>query len=114
MYAFKYETYGKFWPIVHNLMVFSLVLMHVIAIGIFELKELPLASVLTVPLPILTLLFNEYCKRRFLPLFKAYPAEVNSDTFKAPLFMPWDKRTQVFQILLLEDILRPQDIVFSH
>ncbi|KAK4776212.1 hypothetical protein SAY87_024173 [Trapa incisa] len=75
VYASKYETCGRFWPIVHNSTVFSLVLMHVIAIGIFVLKKLPLASALTVPLPILTLLFSEYCKRRFLPLFKAYPAE---------------------------------------
>lgn len=76
VYAPKYETAGKFWPIVHNLVIFSLVLMHVIAVGIFSLKKLPLASTLILPLPVLTLLFNEYCRKRFLPVFKAYPAEV--------------------------------------
>ncbi|OWM64559.1 CSC1-like protein HYP1 [Punica granatum] len=75
VYMSKYETSGKFWPLVHSSTIFSLVLMHVIAIGLFTLKKLPLASALILPLPILTLLFNEYCKRRFLPLFKAYPAE---------------------------------------
>ncbi|XP_057521779.1 CSC1-like protein HYP1 [Amaranthus tricolor] len=75
VYAPKYETGGKYWPIVHNSTIFSLVLMHIIAIGIFGLKELPLASSLCIPLPILTLLFNEYCRNRFLPLFKAYAAE---------------------------------------
>ncbi|KAF2299414.1 hypothetical protein GH714_031869 [Hevea brasiliensis] len=30
---------------------------------------------LTIPLPVLTLLFNEYCRKRFLPTFKNYPTE---------------------------------------
>ncbi|XP_027358106.1 CSC1-like protein HYP1 isoform X2 [Abrus precatorius] len=75
VYAPKYETGGEFWPTVHNSTIFSLVLMHIIAIGIFGLKKLPLASILTLPLPILTLLFNEYCQKRFFPIFKDYPAE---------------------------------------
>lgn len=76
VYAPKFETGGKFWPIVHNSTIFSLILMHVIAIGIFGLKKLPLASSLIIPLPVLTLLFNDYCRKRFLPLFEAYPTEV--------------------------------------
>ena len=55
VYAPKYETVGKFWPIVHNSMIFSLVLMHVIAVGIFALKKLSIASTLMVPLPVITL-----------------------------------------------------------
>ncbi|KAK6255975.1 CSC1/OSCA1-like [Theobroma cacao] len=75
VYASKFETGGKFWPIVHDSTIFSLVLMHIIAIGIFGLKKLPLASSLTIPLPVLTLIFNEYCRKRFRPIFKAYPTE---------------------------------------
>ncbi|KAL5553722.1 hypothetical protein UlMin_041123 [Ulmus minor] len=75
VYATKYETAGKFWPIVHNSMIFSLVLMHFIAVGIFTLKKLPIATTFVFPLPILTLLFNEYCRKRFLPNFVAYSAE---------------------------------------
>ncbi|KAL8161496.1 hypothetical protein V2J09_012985 [Rumex salicifolius] len=76
VYAPKYETAGRFWPIVHNSMIFSLILMHAIAIGIFTLKKLALASTLIFPLPILTLLFNEYCRKRFLPNFTGYAAEI--------------------------------------
>ncbi|BAT99068.1 hypothetical protein LR48_Vigan06g122000 [Vigna angularis] len=75
VYAPKYDTAGKFWPIIHNSMIFSLVLMQIIAVGIFALKKLSMASTLTMPLPILTLLFNEYCRKRFLPIFVAYSAE---------------------------------------
>ncbi|XP_058722711.1 CSC1-like protein HYP1 isoform X1 [Vicia villosa] len=75
VYVPKFETGGEFWPTVHNSTIFSLVLMHVIGIGIFGLKKLPLASGLILPLPILTLLFNEYCRKRFLPIFKQFPAE---------------------------------------
>ncbi|PSS35126.1 CSC1-like protein [Actinidia chinensis var. chinensis] len=75
VYEPKFDTGGTFWPIVHSSTIFSLVLMHIIAIGIFGLKKLPLASSLIVPLPVLTLVFNDYCQKRFLPIFKAYPAE---------------------------------------
>ncbi|KAK1359542.1 putative calcium-dependent channel, 7TM region phosphate [Heracleum sosnowskyi] len=75
VYSPKHETNGKFWPIVHNSTICSLVLMHIIAIGIFGLKKIPLASGLMIPLPVMTLLFNNYCQRRFIPLFKSYPAE---------------------------------------
>ncbi|KAM7516753.1 hypothetical protein LguiA_006336 [Lonicera macranthoides] len=75
VYSSKYETGGKFWPIVHNSTVFSLVLMHIIAIGIFGLKKLPLASSLIVPLPVGTFLFHSYCRKRFLPIFQDYSAE---------------------------------------
>ncbi|KAM3754618.1 hypothetical protein ACB098_03G179600 [Castanea mollissima] len=75
VYEPKFETAGKFWPIVHNSMIFSLVLMHCIAVGIFTLKKVSLASTLIFPLPILTLLFNEYCRKRFLPIFTGYSAE---------------------------------------
>lgn len=76
VYEPKFETAGKFWPIVHNSMIFSLVLMHCIAVGIFTLKKVSLATTLIFPLPILTLLFNEYCRKRFLPIFTGYSAEV--------------------------------------
>lgn len=76
VYEPKYETGGKFWPIVHDSTIFSLVLMQVIVVGIFGLKKLSLASSLTIPLIVLTLLFNYYCRKRFLPIFRAYSAEV--------------------------------------
>lgn len=76
VYSPKYDTGGRFWPIVHSTTIFSLVLLHIIAIGVFGLKKLPLASSLLVPLPVLTLLFNEFCRKRFLPIFKAYSSEV--------------------------------------
>ncbi|KAI4320416.1 hypothetical protein MLD38_033899, partial [Melastoma candidum] len=75
VYAIKYATNGKFWPIVHTSIIFSLMLMHIIAIGIFGLKGLPIASGLMIPLPVLTFLFSIYCHNRFLALFRAYPAE---------------------------------------
>lgn len=78
VYEPKYETAGKLWPLVHTSMIFSLILMHAIAIGIFTLKKLPEATTFIVPLPILTLLFNEYCRKRFLPNFTAYSVEVCS------------------------------------
>ncbi|XP_074274626.1 CSC1-like protein At1g69450 [Silene latifolia] len=75
VYSPKFETAGKFWPNVHNSMIFSLLLMHSIALGIFTLKKLQMGSTLMIPLPVMTLLFNEYCRKRFLPNFLAYSVE---------------------------------------
>nr|XP_004516572.1 CSC1-like protein At1g69450 [Cicer arietinum] len=75
VYAPKYETAGRFWPIVHDSMIFSLVLMQMIAAGSFALKKISPASTWMFPLPVLTLLFNYYCRKRFLPIFTAYSGE---------------------------------------
>ncbi|KAJ1266036.1 hypothetical protein BS78_08G120400 [Paspalum vaginatum] len=75
VYVPKYDTGGKFWPIVHSTTIFSLVVLHIIAIGVFGLKKLPLAASLLLPLPVLTLLFNEFCGNRFSPIFDAYSTE---------------------------------------
>lgn len=79
VYIDKYESGGQFWPMAHNSTIFSLVLAQIIAIGVFGLKKSPVASGFTIPLVILTLLFNGYCKHRFSPVFKKMPAEVLMD-----------------------------------
>uniref|UniRef100_A0A7N1A999 CSC1-like protein RXW8 n=1 Tax=Kalanchoe fedtschenkoi TaxID=63787 RepID=A0A7N1A999_KALFE len=79
VYIEKYKSGGQFWPIAHNSTIFSLVLAQIIAIGVFGLKKSPVASGFTIPLVICTLLFNEYCRQRFYPVFKKYPAEVLMD-----------------------------------
>uniref|UniRef100_A0A5B7AAW7 Putative Lipases,hydrolases, acting on ester bonds isoform 1 n=1 Tax=Davidia involucrata TaxID=16924 RepID=A0A5B7AAW7_DAVIN len=76
VYNVKYQSGGQFWPVVHNTTIFSLVLTQIIALGVFGLKESPVASGFTFPLIIGTLLFNEYCRQRFHPVFKNDAAEV--------------------------------------
>ncbi|XVF36475.1 hypothetical protein REPUB_Repub19eG0061700 [Reevesia pubescens] len=76
VYVPKYESGGQFWPIVHNTTVFSLVLTQIIALGVFSIKRSPVASGFTIPLILLTLLFNEYCRQRFTPVFKRSPAQI--------------------------------------
>ncbi|KAG0467832.1 hypothetical protein HPP92_017160 [Vanilla planifolia] len=75
VYCSKYESGGKMWPIAHNTIIFSLVLSQIIAIGVFGIKKSPTASSFTIPLVICTLLFNEYCRQRFSPIFKKFSAE---------------------------------------
>ncbi|KAI5655139.1 hypothetical protein M9H77_32326 [Catharanthus roseus] len=76
VYVTNYQTGGQYWPIVHNTTIFSLLLTQVIALGVFGLKESTIASSFTVPLVICTLLFNEFCRQRFLPVFKTNAARV--------------------------------------
>lgn len=76
VYSPRFETAGQFWPIVHNCTIFSLVFMQIIAIGIFGVKKLPFASGWVIPMTVITLLFNDYCRKHFLPIFNRYPAEI--------------------------------------
>uniref|UniRef100_A0A0D9Y1R8 CSC1/OSCA1-like 7TM region domain-containing protein n=1 Tax=Leersia perrieri TaxID=77586 RepID=A0A0D9Y1R8_9ORYZ len=75
VYRTRYDTGGLYWPIAHNTVIFSLVLTQIICLGVFGLKESPVAAGFTIPLIILTLLFNQYCRNRLLPLFKTSPAQ---------------------------------------
>ncbi|KAF5746753.1 CSC1-like protein RXW8 isoform X1 [Tripterygium wilfordii] len=76
VYESKYDSGGQYWPVVHNATIFSLVLTQIIALGVFGIKRSPVASGFTIPLVILTLLFNEYCRQRFKPTFKQIAAQI--------------------------------------
>uniref|UniRef100_A0A453JGW9 CSC1-like protein RXW8 n=1 Tax=Aegilops tauschii subsp. strangulata TaxID=200361 RepID=A0A453JGW9_AEGTS len=75
VYRTRYDTGGLYWPIIHNTVIFSLVLTQIICLGVFGLKVSPVAAGFTIPLIIFTLLFNQYCRTRLLPLFSTFPAQ---------------------------------------
>ncbi|EOA33300.1 hypothetical protein CARUB_v10019848mg [Capsella rubella] len=83
VYITKYESGGQYWPIFHNTTIFSLILTQIIALGFFGLKLSTVASGFTIPLILLTLLFSEYCRQRFAPIFHKYPAQVLIDMDRA-------------------------------
>ncbi|ONI33332.1 hypothetical protein PRUPE_1G417700 [Prunus persica] len=76
VYIPKYESGGEFWPMMHNTVIVSLILMQIIALGVFGLRKSPIASGFTIPLLIFTLLFNEYCRQRFHPIFRNHVSEI--------------------------------------
>lgn len=76
VYVTPYQSGGKFWPLIHTTFIFSLVLTQIIAGGVFGLKRSTIASAFTFPLIICTLLFSEYCRQRFHPIFKENVAEI--------------------------------------
>ncbi|CAN6444001.1 unnamed protein product [Victoria cruziana] len=75
VYQTTYETCGQYWPPIHNYIVIAIVLMQVTMIGLFGLKSKPTATILTIPLLMLTLLFNEYCKICYRPTFYRYSVQ---------------------------------------
>ncbi|KAG1341844.1 putative CSC1-like protein RXW8 [Cocos nucifera] len=50
-------------------------IMNIIALGVFGMKRYPVASGFTIPLVIVTILFNEYCRQRFYPMFNSISAQ---------------------------------------
>ncbi|XP_057498874.1 CSC1-like protein At3g54510 isoform X2 [Actinidia eriantha] len=73
VYETIYETCGQYWPYIHHYIFLAIVLTQITMIGLFGLKSKPSASFATIPLLVLTIMFNEYCKIRFLPTFCRYP-----------------------------------------
>ncbi|CAA3022413.1 CSC1 At3g54510 isoform X1 [Olea europaea subsp. europaea] len=69
VYITTYETSGQYWPYIHNYIVVAMIITQISMIGLFGLKSKPAASFSTIPLLVYTILFNEYCKIRFLPTF---------------------------------------------
>ncbi|KAK7243397.1 hypothetical protein RIF29_38192 [Crotalaria pallida] len=72
VYTTTYETCGQYWPYIHHYILLAIILMQITMIGLFGLKSKPAASISTIPLLLFTLMFNEYCKMRFLPSFHHY------------------------------------------
>ncbi|KAL0714394.1 hypothetical protein Bca4012_021373 [Brassica carinata] len=75
VYEMTYDTCGRVWPIIHHYIFVSIILMQVTMVGLFGLKSKPSAAIATVPLILITIAYNEYCKIRFLPSFKNFPIQ---------------------------------------
>ncbi|KAL7157995.1 hypothetical protein ABFS83_02G113200 [Erythranthe nasuta] len=92
VYITTYETCGQYWPYIHHYIVVAIVIMQVTMIGLFGLKSKPSAAFSTIPLLVITLLFNEYCKIRFLPTF--YQCSVKQDARERDDF---DEKTELME-----------------
>jgi hypothetical protein len=77
VYEPAYETGGQFWPHVHVRIIVFLVFLQICFIGVFTVKGLGHGTWFVVPLPIFTLLFNEFCRKRFFPAFRHFNMEVD-------------------------------------
>ncbi|CAM6089031.1 unnamed protein product [Calypogeia fissa] len=75
VYDPSYETAGQYWLLVHSRIIAGLAVMQITLVGIFEAKMSTKVSMLTVPLPIITIIFHQYCNKRFYPVFKNYSVE---------------------------------------
>ncbi|XP_010276749.1 PREDICTED: CSC1-like protein At1g32090 [Nelumbo nucifera] len=75
VYNQQYESVAAFWPHVHNRIIASLLISHLLLMGLLSTKKAANSTPLLVVLPILTLWFHKYCKSRFEPAFRRYPLE---------------------------------------
>lgn len=82
VYEIAYETHGQYWPCIHHFIFITIVLMQITMVGVFGLKSKPGASIATIILLLLTFLFNEYCKMRFVPAFDRFSIQVCQEFLK--------------------------------
>ncbi|KEH39976.1 putative calcium-dependent channel, 7TM region phosphate [Medicago truncatula] len=82
VYITKYDSGGQYWPIAHNATVCSLLFAQLIALGVFGLKRSTVSAGFIAPLLIVTILFHQYCRKRFLPVFRSNSAQILIDLDK--------------------------------
>lgn len=75
VYNQRYESVAAFWPHVHSRIIASLLISQLLLMGLLSTKKAASSTPLLVVLPILTIAFHNYCKRRFEPAFRKYPLE---------------------------------------
>ncbi|KAI8379715.1 uncharacterized protein BYT42DRAFT_569744 [Radiomyces spectabilis] len=93
MYVFvtKIESGGQIWRLLINRLLASTLLYQIVMIGILNLKGARVPSVITVPLPILTLLFKWYCRRRFDPQVYYYMPSVENHVSSVDPSRKWNE-----------------------
>ncbi|ONK71592.1 uncharacterized protein A4U43_C04F10280 [Asparagus officinalis] len=79
VYNQKYESAGAFWPHVHTQMVISLLISHILLLGLLSTKKAAYSTPLLLALPLLTFCFHKYCKSRFEPAFRKQSLEEAMD-----------------------------------
>ncbi|XP_024401372.2 CSC1-like protein HYP1 [Physcomitrium patens] len=111
VYEPAYETGGQFWPHVHVRIIIFLVFLQICFIGVFTVKGLGNGSFFVVPLPIFTLMFNEYCRQRFFPAFRHFNMEstVKKDQADARKGLREDLLEHI-RVAYLHPALRPVDM----
>jgi len=101
VYEAAYESAGAFWPFVHGRIILSLIIEHLMLIGLFLIQgpitfktieinnddsttqrilvfvqQAMSSTPFIIALPIFTYIFHRYCKSRFEPCFTNFPLEV--------------------------------------
>ena len=77
VYNQKYESAGAFWPHIHTQIITSLLISHILLLGLLSTKKAAKSTPLLLVLPLLTFCFHKYCKSRFEPAFRRQSLEVN-------------------------------------
>ncbi|GAA0149811.1 hypothetical protein Leryth_005437 [Lithospermum erythrorhizon] len=87
VYHQRYESAAAFWPHVHSRIIASLVISHLLLMGLLSTKKASQSTPFLIVLPILTLTFHKFCKSRFEPAFRKYPLEeaMDKDLEDSPL-----------------------------
>ncbi|XP_078438187.1 hyperosmolality-gated Ca2+ permeable channel 1.8-like isoform X2 [Wolffia australiana] len=75
VYNQEYESAGAFWPHIHSRIIGSLLISHLLLLGLLSVKKAAYSTPLLIILSGLTLFFHKFCKNRFEPAFRRYPLE---------------------------------------
>ncbi|KAJ0909974.1 putative calcium-dependent channel, 7TM region phosphate [Helianthus annuus] len=75
VYHQKYESAASYWPGVHHRILIGLIISQITLLGLLSTKEAANSTPLLLALPILTLWFHRFCKKRFESAFSKFPLQ---------------------------------------
>ncbi len=84
MYFPEYDSRGRFWPHMHDRILFALMLAQVTLIGYFTLKDFTGGTIVLLPLPIISIAYFQYAQSHFYPTFSAQWAPGFAPKYPAP------------------------------
>ncbi|KAE8685892.1 CSC1-like protein [Hibiscus syriacus] len=75
VYNQEYESAAAFWPDVHLRIIVALIVSQLLLMGLLSTKEAASSTPLLITLPVLTIWFHRFCKKRYEPAFVRYPLQ---------------------------------------
>ncbi|KAJ3689527.1 hypothetical protein LUZ61_018691 [Rhynchospora tenuis] len=75
VYNQEYESAAAFWPFVQSRIIIGLLISQILLLGLLSTKKAANSTPLLIFLPVFTIWFHYYCKKRFEPAFRKYPLE---------------------------------------
>lgn len=81
VYVPSYESNGRMWPHMHTRILAALILSQITMFAYFSIKKF-VYSPLLIPLPIISLGFGGFCRKRFYPSFRVTSMEVACNDVK--------------------------------
>lgn len=95
----KYDSGGQLWPVVFNRIITGLIIAQITLVGVFSLKLAPFQAALSVPLPLVSLLFMDVVNKAYYKTSLFLPTSLQDERLGESAFAEYDNKTVIYSKL---------------